>query len=401
MVRRSKAHVILVCEAGSLKPYMRHILRSLVGHYAWMMLKIFLSLAWLGQEGSIQHIAGPRGHDPSNDYSGPKRRGSYAIFETKWGHVIWRKEFAASCTAFFSSQDLETMTRARMATTRTCGYHVNSEDAGKSHALLGECLAAMLVECCVHQVTSIGGANKMAHQRQGQQLNFSYCMWLSILAWQNWADNGYTHEECSRTCFARCECENLPDCAFEVFEGTAWWEGWCGRGHQKKTMNICDCSTLTFCEFGNFRVQRGECRNFPDSCVFEKSENISSIEKTHESLLYLTNEVLLLRDGDTASHCPLMVWLEPADLFNQEKKSFQSDAGRKEGRSRQAEGRSEGEEAKGKAEARSRGITFIRKDSFIDCCVLPIRIDYNFHWRHLTWSSLRSELCWKWNELTM
>ena len=74
------------------------------------------------------------------------------------------------------------MTRARMATTRTCGYHVNSEDAGKSHALLGECLAAMLVECCVHQVTSIGGANKMAHQRQGQQLNFSYCMWLSILA---------------------------------------------------------------------------------------------------------------------------------------------------------------------------------------------------------------------------
>ena len=94
--------------------------------------------------------------------------------------------------------------------------------------------------------------------------------------------------------------------------------------------------------------KRGECRNFRDSCVFEKSENISSIEKTHESLLYLTNEVLLLRDGDTASHCPWMVWLEPADLFNQEKKSFQRDAGRKEGRSRQAEGRSEGEESKGK-----------------------------------------------------
>ena len=116
---------------------------------------------------------------------------------------------------------------------------------------------------------------------------------------------------------------------------------------RKKTMNICDCSTLTFCEFGNFRVQRGECRNFRDSCVFEKSENISSIEKTNESLLYLTNEVLL-RDGDTASHCPLMVWLEPADLFNQEKKCFQSAAGRKEGRSRQEEGRSEGEESKGK-----------------------------------------------------
>ena len=213
---------------------MRHILRSLVGHYAWPMLKIFLSLAWLGQEGSIQQIAGPRGHDPSNNYSGPKRRGSCAIFETKWGHVIWRKEFAASCTAFFSSQDLETMTRARMATTRTCGYHVNSEDAGKSHAIIGECLATMLFECCVDQVTSVGDANKMAHQRQGQQLNFSYCVWafhfgLTELSWQL-----IIHEECSRTCFARCECENLPHCAVDVFEGTAWWEGWCGRGHQKE-----------------------------------------------------------------------------------------------------------------------------------------------------------------------
>ena len=31
--------------------------------------------------------------------------------------------------------------------------------------------------------------------------------------------------------------ENLPHCppcAFEVFEGTACWEGWCGRGHQKE-----------------------------------------------------------------------------------------------------------------------------------------------------------------------
>ena len=31
--------------------------------------------------------------------------------------------------------------------------------------------------------------------------------------------------------------ENRPHCTpcvFEVFEGTAWWEGWCGRGHRKE-----------------------------------------------------------------------------------------------------------------------------------------------------------------------
>jgi len=31
--------------------------------------------------------------------------------------------------------------------------------------------------------------------------------------------------------------------------------------------------------------------------------------------------------------------------------------------------------AKGKAKARSCGITSIRKDNFIDCCEIPIRID--------------------------
>ena len=59
-----------------------------------MMLKIFFSLARLGQEGrkeSIQQMAGPRGDDPSSNYSGPKRNGSYAIFEIKWGDAISRK----------------------------------------------------------------------------------------------------------------------------------------------------------------------------------------------------------------------------------------------------------------------------------------------------------------------
>ena len=34
----------------------------------------------------------------------------------------------------------------------------------------------MLYECFVLQVTTIGDANKMAHQRHGQQFKFSYCM---------------------------------------------------------------------------------------------------------------------------------------------------------------------------------------------------------------------------------
>jgi len=77
-----------------------------------------------------------------------------------------------------------------------------------------------------------------------------------------------------------------------------------------------------------------------------------------------------------------MVWLQPFDIFNQEKKSFQSDAGRKE-RADKRKADQKARKAKGKAKARSCGITSIRKDNFNDCCERPIRIDDGFHWRHL------------------
>ncbi len=61
-----------------------------------------------------------------------------------------------------------------------CVYHVDNVEAGKSHSLTGECLAHMMYECVVHQVTVIGGdANRMAYQKAGQQLNASYGMMAS------------------------------------------------------------------------------------------------------------------------------------------------------------------------------------------------------------------------------
>ena len=80
---------------------------------------------------------------------------------------------------FFEEKDQEygVMTRARMPITRVCIYHIDNVEAGKSHAFTGECLAHMMYERMVHQVTVVGrDANKMAYQRQGQQLNASYGM---------------------------------------------------------------------------------------------------------------------------------------------------------------------------------------------------------------------------------
>ena len=44
----------------------------------------------------------------------------------------------------------------------------------------------------------------------------------------------------------------------------------------------------------------------------------------NEDLFYLTNDILLLKEGDTDSHSPLLVTIEPSDLSNQEKKAFQT-----------------------------------------------------------------------------
>ena len=149
---------------------------------------------------------------------------------------------------------------------------------------------------------------------------------------------------------------------------------------RRKILNIGDCCTLTFYEFGNVHV-------------LSEKVDISRIEKTNGPLLFLTNYVLLLlllllRDRDTDSHCPfLMVWLEPSDLFNQEKKSSRVMLeGRKEGRKERADkGKADqkARKAKGKANVRSCGIASIRKDISIDCCELPIRIDDGFQWRPL------------------
>ena len=134
---------------------------------------------------------------------------------------------------------------------------------------------------------------------------------------------------------------------------------------RKKTTNIGDCCTLTFYEFGNVHVQRGEYRQLPwFLCVWESRH--FKYWKTDEPLLFLTNDVLLLlllllRDRDTDSHCPfLMVWLQPFDIFNQEKKSFQSDAGRKE-RADKRKADQKARKAKGKAKSQVLRYNFHQK----------------------------------------
>ena len=65
--------------------------------------------------------------------------------------------------------------------------------------------------------------------------------------------------------------------------------------------------------------------------TFNDGQNNAGLEykySVNELLFYLTNDVLMLREKDADSHCPTLVSIEPSDMTNQQKKSFQSNEAR-------------------------------------------------------------------------
>ena len=179
MVKNFRGHIILNCEASTLLPHQEYLQR-----YGWTICfndaTDLCCLARLGVDGSSRQIGGPNEKSTEDIWNGPKRRVSFAIFEINWGKAIPRGTFAVASPGFFSRekpQEYEEMTRARMSVARVCVYHIDNVEAGKAHSITGECLAHMMYECVVRQVTLIGGdANKMEYQKQGQQLDRSYGM---------------------------------------------------------------------------------------------------------------------------------------------------------------------------------------------------------------------------------
>ena len=325
MVKNLRAHVVLNCEASSLLPY-----RTYLEKYGWTLCfndaTDLCCLARVGVEGSIKQIAGPNEENSANIWSGPKRRVSFAIFEIHWGKCIPRGAFAASSTGYFSRedpQDYDPMMRARMTSTRVCIYHVDNVDAGKSHSITGECFAEMLYECIIHQVTCIGGdANRLAYQRAGQQLNFSYGM-STVQFWLDRMEmtmDKYFKQEFDGTC-RDMNVRQFHTCSFldlmylrDQLEGAVD----VSQKVRDETENIGDCCSLTFFEYGLSMQKDG---------FFDKTQEgyLEYNYSVNEHMFYLTNDILLLRERDSDAHCPVLVTIEPHDMTNQERKSFKTD----------------------------------------------------------------------------
>ena len=255
---------------------MRNILQSLVGPYAWMMLKIFFSLARLGQEGR---------KEVSNRWQVQGEMIHQAITQDQRGTALMQSlrssggmpyQGKARCILqgiLFFTRATE-LTRATMAATRSCVCFASNEDAGKWHAITGECLAAMLYECFVHQTTTIGDASKMAHRRRGQQLNFLYCMWAFYFGWAElswqWVHSWIMLQDMLRESSNLRTVHIAPHVCLKFLKEQPGEKVDVEEDIRKKTTNIGDGCTLAFYEFGHVHVQRGEYRRLPwFLCVWE------------------------------------------------------------------------------------------------------------------------------------
>ena len=359
MLKNLRAHIMLVCEAATLEPHQNY-LQDHGWSFCFNDAKDLCVLARLGKEGSIVQVGGPKEDDV---WSGPNRKVSFGIFEICWGLAVNRETYASSSTGYFDRNvdtDLVDMERARMKVTRVCVYHVDHDAATKSHAVTGEIFAHMLFECICHQVTIVGGdANRLSYQKAGKQLNSSY----SMSTCQFWTER----MEQTMDKYFKTVLQNNKDFNVRQFHSISYLDlkylhdtiG--GRLDLEKdvreeTDRIGDCCLLTFFEYGLSTPVE----------TFRDGHNNESLEykySVNELLFYLTNDILLLREKDADAHCPLLVTIEPSDMTNKEKKTFNTVEQKKQ-RAATRKDIQKANKAKGKACASNWGIIFTRKDNF-------------------------------------
>ena len=178
----------------------------------------------------------------------------------------------------------------------------------------------MMYECAIHQVSVIGGdANKMAYQKQGQQKNASYGM----STFQFWLDR---MEQTINQCFKKQVPDAVRNMNVRQFHSISFLDLLDLRRKlgnvvnvdprvREETQYVGDCCTLTFFEL-SLSMERDD---FYDRDIAGELEYKYSV---NEELFYLTNDILLLKEKDTDSHCPISVSIEPAGMSRQERRSF-------------------------------------------------------------------------------
>ena len=170
------------------------------------MLEWFFSLARLGQEGSKEVSkevrkyptdGRPKGDDPSSNYSGPKRNGSYAIFEIKWGNAISSKSALHPARDAFLHKSHRTWRLWHVQGWRQQDL-VFVMSAMKMQASDMQSPENVLLLCSMNALSvrwlPLVKPTRWRTEGAANNSTFRIACGLSSLVGQNWADNGYIHE---------------------------------------------------------------------------------------------------------------------------------------------------------------------------------------------------------------
>ena len=150
----------------------------------------------------------------------------------------------------------------------------------KSEALweisCGVCLGPMLEWCW----RSFFPSSTWHTKGRVNNSTFRVARGLSILVGQNWADNGYVHEYCSRTCFEGCEIwepSTLPPmCVWSFWRNSLLRRLMWKRTSERRLRTLVIAVHWHFTSSGMSMYKEGSTDNFHDSSVFERVD-ISSI----------------------------------------------------------------------------------------------------------------------------
>ena len=312
-VKNVSAHLFLNCEAATLVPVKERLEEA-----GWTLCfndwQDLLCAARLGRNGSVTQIAG---YNVGKEDTQP-RYISWAIFEVKWGTTKDR-----------STHEEEPLTRARMAMTRVCVYHVSQFYVGKSQAIVGEIIAHMVWECIHHEVDIIAGdGNKAAYLTTPKTPGVpSYE--VSLL--QFWIDRLVNTATQARK---KIDSESAPIRAKHFISASytdlVFLDKMLSRidtEHYdekliKATSDKGDCCMMTLLEWGHARdfiVEKRDDFEDEDHMNFHGEFGFT----VNETCLSCDHEAFLVHERDRDSHNPLLIHFDP-HMSHQESRGYRS-----------------------------------------------------------------------------
>ena len=269
-------------------------------------------------------------HGMKEDFKGPNRRVSFAVFEIKRGKAIVRSTYASTSTGHFSrheEREFEDMTRAGMPVTRSfvCIMLTTMQLASHMQSLEKSlhiwCTSSLLTRRWLLEVMQTSWRIKRLDSCW-MLLTVSQLVNSGLTDWNThwtltWRKNLKTHKDMNVRQFHSISYLDLKYLR-ETIAGKADPDPDVGRKNRSYWWLLYAYFLWKCFVYLNWLFLRRQQYTEP------------RVQLQCQRTFFLTKDILMLRGKDADSHSPILVTIEPSDMTNQEKKAFLTDNARKQ-----------------------------------------------------------------------